>query len=208
MAVGILNPDEPRDDFKLVYRADTKLNPPTQRKAEPKRRKRAAITIPTDHPISMGDMVIARDYLSGGSYRKQFTGTGIVKAISREIRKDFNTGKRHLYNRMTVIVEGRRFDVLEGCLQYVGTPAPQPAPVVTPSPLPEKVEVIELYPLLLAPPQIAGYLPARIEDNWDTVAAVNRTVRHGGTAVVVNVGKRKFWVRNPDGTIEKREVAS
>jgi hypothetical protein len=42
------------------------------------------------------------------------------------------------------------------------------APVVKPAPMPEKVQVIDLYPLLLAPPQIAGYLPARTKDNAAT----------------------------------------
>jgi hypothetical protein len=178
MGVGILDPNEPRDDFKLVYRAETKLNPPAQRKATT-RKNRAPVVVPTPHPIAVGDVVISRDYMSAGSYRKLFAGTGIIRAITNEQRRTFS-GKAYQVRRMTVMMDGRRVDVLESMLQFVSSANPvayhNPADSggtiselnVKPAPMPEKVQVIDLYPLLLAPPQIAGYLPARTKDNAAT----------------------------------------
>jgi hypothetical protein len=207
MGVGILDPNEPRDDFKLVYRAETKLNPPKQRTMGEKRKKREPLAVPAPHVISVGDIVVSRAYQSGGAYHHLFTGVGDVKAITVEQRRSFSDGKVRDYQRVTVIVEGRRFDVLAEMLQYVGTPPVQVAPVVKPAPMPEKVEVIDLYPLLLAPPQIAGYLPARTKDNERTVYAIEaqlarQRVRGTSDLPMVDIGKRGQWVKI-DGEVVK-----
>jgi hypothetical protein len=225
MATGVLDPNEPRDDFKLVHRVNTKLNPPAQRKATT-RKTRVPVVVPAPHPIQLGDMVISRDYMSAGSYRKLFAGAGIVRAITTENRRDFN-GKAYTVKRMTVIVEGRRVDVLESMLQYAGTPAPEVAPVKL-SPLPAKVEIITLdVPLLPDGGEAARreklarrwnrlacqYKVAQsgavirlraLTDSGEALAAAEARQRVRGTSDLppVDIGKRGQWVKI-DGEVVK-----
>jgi hypothetical protein len=206
MATGVLDPNEPRDDFKLVYRAETKLNPPKQRTTGEKRKKREPLAVPAPHIISVGDMVVSRAYQSGGVYHHLFTGVGDVKAITVEQRRSFSDGKVRDYQRVTVIVEGRRFDVLAEMLQYVGTPpVPQPEPVTKPHPLPLAIIMVNVKRgkevNTVTPPVIR--LRA-LTDSGEALAAAEARQRVRGTSDLppVDIGKRGQWVKI-DGEVVK-----
>lgn len=96
------------------------------------------------HIISIGDMVTARGYTSAGKTCYQFAGIGIVKAVVTENRRSFRDGKVHEHKRVTVMVDSKRYDVL--ATMIAPAYAVEPAKL---SPLPERVVVLDVEPLLL-----------------------------------------------------------